>query len=158
MDGTLGGRRTKAAVGRSGRSGEAAASLRAQGLLRGAGLRPTRQRIALAAILFGEGHRHVAAEAVYEEALAAGADVSLATVYNTLNQFTAAGLLRELPVSGTKSFFDTNTTPHHHFYEEGASRMIDVPAEAIGVTRLPEPPHGMEITAVEVMLRLKRKD
>lgn len=126
------------------------------GLLRRSGLRPTRQRVALAELLFSAGDRHVSAEKVYEEAVGARIQVSLATVYNTLNQFTEAGLLRELAVSGAKSFFDTRTTPHHHFWMEEDGEMIDVAAEAVEIARLPEPPDGMEIAGVEVMLRLRR--
>ena len=125
------------------------------GLLRRAGLRPTRQRIALATLLFSRGDRHVSAETVYEEAVGARVSVSLATVYNTLNQFTEAGLLRELAVSGAKSFFDTRTSPHHHFWSEADGVMTDVAAEEVEVARLPEPPPGMEIAGVEVMIRLR---
>ncbi len=125
------------------------------GLLRRAGLRPTRQRIALATLLFSQGDRHVSAETVYEEAVGARVSVSLATVYNTLNQFTEAGLLRELAVSGAKSFFDTRTGPHHHFWSAVDGVMTDVAAEEVEVTRLPEPPPGMEIAGVEVMIRLR---
>lgn len=125
------------------------------GMLRRAGLRPTRQRIALATLLFAEGDRHVSAETVYEEAIGARVSVSLATVYNTLNQFTEAGLLRELAVSGAKSFFDTRTSPHHHFWSEADGVMTDVAAEEVEVARLPEPPPGMEIAGVEVMIRLR---
>ncbi len=130
--------------------------LRTVALLRRAGLRPTRQRVALAGLLFSTGDRHVSAETIYEEALAARISVSLATVYNTLNQFTAAGLLRELAVSGAKSFFDTRTSPHHHFWDETDGEMVDVEAEAVEVGRLPAPPAGMEIVGVEVMIRLRR--
>lgn len=125
------------------------------GLLRRAGLRPTRQRIALASLLFSGHDRHVSAEQVYEEAIAARVSVSLATVYNTLNQFTEAGLLRELAVSGAKSFFDTRTSPHHHFWSEADGEMADVPAEEVEIARLPTPPEGMEIAGVEVMIRLR---
>ena len=125
------------------------------GLLRRAGLRPTRQRIALATLLFAEGDRHVSAEQVYEQAIGARVSVSLATVYNTLHQFTEAGLLRELAVSGAKSFFDTRTSPHHHFWSEADGVMTDVAAEEVEVARLPEPPPGMEIAGVEVMIRLR---
>lgn len=123
--------------------------------LRGAGLRPTRQRLALAGLLLGGPDRHVSAEAIYEEAVKAGVSVSLATVYNTLHQFTDAGLLRELAVSGAKSFFDTRTTPHHHFWSEDDDEMRDVPHEAVEIARLPEPPAGMEIVGYEVMIRLR---
>lgn len=124
-------------------------------LLRGAGLRPTRQRVALAGLLFSKGDRHVSAETVFEEAVAARVSVSLATVYNTLNQFTQAGLLRELAVSGAKSFFDTRTSAHHHFWSEADGVMTDVAADEVEVSRLPEPPPGMEIAGVEVMIRLR---
>jgi Fur family iron response transcriptional regulator len=127
------------------------------GLLRKAGLRPTRQRIALAAILFGKGDRHVSAEALYEEAVTVRVPVSLATVYNTLHQFTEAGLLRELAVDGSKSYFDTNVHDHHHFFVEGENTMMDVPASAIGINALPEPPEGYEIDRVDVLVRIKRK-
>ncbi|WP_333823730.1 iron response transcriptional regulator IrrA [Pinisolibacter sp.] len=127
--------------------------------LRRAGLRPTRQRTALAALLFGGPDRHVSAETIYEEAMTARVSVSLATVYNTLHQFTEAGLLRELAVSGAKSFFDTRTSPHHHFWNEADGEMTDVSVDAVDVTRLPEPPEGMEIAGVEVMIRLRpRRD
>ena len=123
--------------------------------LRDAGLRPTRQRIALAGLLFGGPDRHVSAETVYEEAVTAHISVALATVYNTLHQFTEAGLLRELAVSGAKSFFDTRTAPHHHFWNETGGEMSDVAVDAVEVARLPEPPEGMEIVGVEVMIRLR---
>lgn len=125
--------------------------------LRAHGLRPTRQRIDLAFVLYSKGDRHVSAEAVYDEALGHGVSVSLATVYNTLKQFTEAGLLAELAVSGAKSFFDTRVDPHHHFYVEGAGEMIDVAAEAVEIARLPEPPEGMEIVGWDVVVRLRRK-
>lgn len=124
-------------------------------LLGNAGLRPTRQRLALGQLLFLGGHRHVTAESLYEEAMAANTYLSLATVYNTLNQFTEAGLLRELAVSGAKSFFDTRTSPHHHFWSEADGEMADVPAEEVEIARLPTPPEGMEIAGVEVMIRLR---
>lgn len=125
--------------------------------LRSHGLRPTRQRIDLAHVLHSKGDRHVSAEAVYEEALGHGISVSLATVYNTLKQFTEAGLLVELAVSGAKSFFDTRVDPHHHFYVEGESAMIDVAADEVEISRLPEPPEGMEIVGWDVVVRVRRK-
>ncbi|MCE1237937.1 MAG: transcriptional repressor [Hyphomicrobiales bacterium] len=124
--------------------------------LRRHGLRPTRQRIELLAALSSKGDRHVSAELVYDEAGARGASVSLATVYNTLKQFTGAGLLSELAVSGAKSFFDTRVDPHHHFYVEEAGEMIDVAAEAVEISKLPEPPPGMEIVGFDVVMRLRR--
>ncbi len=125
--------------------------------LRGVGLRPTRQRTSLGWLLFAKGDRHVSAEMLYEEAMRARVPVSLATVYNTLHQFTEAGLLRELAVDGAKTYFDTNASDHHHFYIEGEDRMIDVPSDAIKVATLPELPEGMEVARVEVIVRLRPK-
>ena len=124
--------------------------------LRAAGLRPTRQRVALAAILFGRGHRHIAAEGLHEEAVAENVPVSLATVYNTLHQFTEAGLLRQVAVDSTRTYFDTNVTDHHHFFVEGENRLIDVES-AIEIGNIPAPPPGMEVTSVEVIVRVRRK-
>lgn len=126
------------------------------GQLRRAGLRPTQQRLSLARILFAQGGRHVSAEILHAEARAARIPVSLATVYNTLNQFTEAGLLRELSVDGARTYFDTNTSEHHHFLVEGGS-VIDIPAGSINISALPEPPEGMEIVRVDVMVRLRKK-
>ena len=124
--------------------------------LRGAGLRPTRQRVELGGLLFARGHRHVAAEDLHAEAEAAGVRVSLATVYNTLHQFTEAGLLREVTVDGSRTYFDTNVSEHHHFFVEGEGRLIDLVGE-IGIDRVPEPPAGMEVVAVEVVVRVRRR-
>ena len=126
--------------------------------LRGAGLRPTRQRVSLGWLLFGKGDRHVSAEMLYDEAMRAKVPVSLATVYNTLHQFTQAGLLRELAVDPSKTYFDTNPSEHHHFYIEGEDRMVDVPSDAIRLAALPDLPEGMEVARVEVILRLRRSD
>jgi Fur family iron response transcriptional regulator len=125
--------------------------------LRGVGLRPTRQRVSLGWLLFAKGDRHLSAEMLYEEALRARVPVSLATVYNTLHQFTEAGLLRELAMDGAKTFFDTNISDHHHFFVEGEEAVIDVPGAAVEVTSLPIPPEGFEIARVDVVVRLKRK-
>lgn len=122
--------------------------------LRRAGLRPTRQRCSLAALLFGQGDRHVSAEALHEEAVAAGARVSLATIYNTLHQFQQAGLLRELAIDGQRSYFDTNTSNHNHFYFEGQGRLMDIPGDAVRVDGVPEPPAGMRISHIDVVVRL----
>ena len=127
------------------------------GLMRKAGLRPTRQRLALAALLFNRGHRHISAEALYEEAILAKVPVSLATIYNTLHQFTEAGLLRELAVDGSKAYFDTNVHDHHHFFVEGDNAMLDIPADAVGIDKLPRVPDDMEIVRVDVVVRLRRK-
>jgi len=124
--------------------------------LRSAGLRPTRQRVALAHLLFAQGHRHVSAEALHDEAMLANVPVSLATVYNTLHQFTDAGLLREVVLDGSKTYFDTNVSDHHHFFLEDDNVMFDVPEDALSLDRLPEPPAGMEISRVDVVIRLRR--
>ena len=123
--------------------------------LRHVGLRPTRQRISLGWLLFARGDRHITAEMLYEEAMRSRVPVSLATVYNTLHQFTDAGLLRQLAVDGSKSYFDTNTTEHHHFFVEGDEELIDVPGD-IAVGDLPAAPDGMEIARVDVIVRLRR--
>ena len=125
--------------------------------LRRVGLRPTRQRVSLGWLLFGKGDRHVTAELLYEEATRARVPVSLATVYNTLHQFTEAGLLRQLAVDGTKSYFDTNPSEHHHFFLEDEGRLIDMPSEGVTVGDLPAPPAGMEVAGIEVIVRLRRK-
>jgi Fur family iron response transcriptional regulator len=131
---------------------------RVQDMLRIAGLRPTRQRVALAEILYSRGNRHVSAELLHEEAEAANVPVSLATVYNTLHQFTEAGLLREVAVEGTKTYFDTNTDDHHHFFIEGENKVVDIPGSGVSMAKLPEAPEGMEIVRVDVVVRLRRKD
>jgi Fur family iron response transcriptional regulator len=124
--------------------------------LRRAGLRPTRQRVALGRILFSKGHRHLSAEDLHTEAGSAGFRVSLATVYNALNQFTRAGLLREVAIDGGRTFFDTNVSDHHHFLVEGEGRLIDLVGE-VDVDGLPEAPAGMEIVSVEVVVRVRRR-
>lgn len=125
--------------------------------VRQAGLRPTRQRVALAELLFAAGDRHISAEELHEEALHAGVRVSLATVYNTLHQFTEAGMLRILPVEGAKTYFDTNTSDHHHFFLENENRLIDIPEGPVTVSNLPSPPDDMEIAHVDIVVRLRPK-
>ncbi len=125
-------------------------------VLRMAGLRPTRQRIALAELLLGGPHRHVSAEQLHGEALSAKVGVSLATVYNTLHQFQQAGLLREVAVDASRSYFDTDTSDHHHFYIEDEQRVVDIPASAMVIQNLPEPPRGMEVTHVDIVVRVKK--
>lgn len=122
--------------------------------LRAAGLRPTRQRLALAKILFEKGDRHVSAELLRDEAGSHGVRVSLATIYNTLHQFTAAGLMREIVVDGQRAYFDTNTTDHHHFFYEGSGRLQDIPADSVKFSRVPEPPRGARVRRVEVIVRV----
>lgn len=126
------------------------------GRLRAVGLRPTRQRTALARLLFGDGsvHRHVSAEELYAEAMDNKIRVSLATVYNTLHQFTDVGLLREITVEAGRSCFDTNTGAHHHFYFERSGELRDIPWDEIRLSLLPEPPEGCEILGVDVIIRV----
>jgi Fur family iron response transcriptional regulator len=121
-----------------------------------AGLRPTRQRIALAELLFGGPHRHVSAEQLHAEASSANVNISLATIYNSLHQFRQAGLLREVAVDASRSYFDTDTSDHHHFYLEDEQRVIDIPASAIIIQNLPRPPRGMTVTHVDVVVRVKK--
>ncbi|CAH1696729.1 hypothetical protein CHELA1G11_50035 [Hyphomicrobiales bacterium] len=124
--------------------------------LRRVGLRPTRQRVSLGWLLFGKGDRHITAEMLFDEASRARVPVSLATVYNTLHQFTEAGLLRQLAVDGSKAYFDTNPTEHHHFFLEDEGELVDMPLSGVSVTDLPAPPPGMEVAGVEVIVRLRR--
>ena len=125
--------------------------------LRKAGLRPTRQRVALATLLFGAGHRHLTAEELHAEALSSRLPVSLATVYNTLNQFTDAGLLREVAIEGHRSYFDTNTSNHFHFYLEDERKLFDIPGDELEVLGLPEPPPGTRIRRIDVIVRLEEE-
>jgi Fur family iron response transcriptional regulator len=125
--------------------------------LRAAGLRPTRQRLALGALLFGSGaDRHVTAEELHGEAVSRGTRVALATVYNTLNQFTAAGLLREVLVGPGRLYFDTNIGDHHHFYIEDDGTLLDIPANRVSIARLPDAPAGMSVERVDVVVRVRR--
>src|ERR1700730_5777088 len=123
--------------------------------LRAAGLRPTRQRRVLAELFFQHGHRHITAEHLHQEAKTAGYSVSLATVYNALHQFTGAGLLQQVIVDPSHSYFDTNIDPHQHFYDEDERRLADISAE-IAVSGLPQPPRGMKIQRVDVVVRIRR--
>jgi Fur family iron response transcriptional regulator len=125
--------------------------------LRRAKLRPTRQRVSLGFLLFSGGDRHVTAETLHAEATAAGESVSLATVYNTLHQFRQAGLLRELAIDGTKTYFDTNTSNHNHFFVETDGRLIDIDDDAIRLDGLPKPPQGMKISHIDVVVRLVKE-
>ncbi|HEX2112994.1 MAG TPA: Fur family transcriptional regulator [Alphaproteobacteria bacterium] len=122
--------------------------------LRAVGLRPTRQRLALVGLLFEEGDRHVSAENLHSEAQRAGVRVSLATIYNTLNQFTKAGLLREVVVESGRSYFDTNTGDHHHFFFEESGQLQDIPGEQVEVRALPSAPPGTAVRRVDVIVRV----
>jgi Fur family iron response transcriptional regulator len=126
-------------------------------MLRGVRLRPTRQRMALAWILFGKGDRHITAEMLYAEATKAKVPVSLATVYNTLHQFTDVGLLRQVALDGSKIFFDTNVSPHHHFFVECNNELLDIADTDLMVGKTPIPPDGYEVTRIDVVVRLRRK-
>ncbi|NQV56198.1 MAG: transcriptional repressor [Rhodospirillales bacterium] len=126
--------------------------------LRTAGLRPTRQRMALAKLLFdGDGDRHVSAEILHGEALTSRMRVSLATVYNTLHQFTDAGLLREIVVDAGCSYFDTNTASHHHIYVEEQRELVDIAEANVSITSLPKMPDHLEVRRVDVIVRVNNK-
>ena len=122
--------------------------------LKQAGLRPTRQRMALAKLLFDAGDRHYSAEQLHTQASGAGIQVSLATVYNTLHQFTKAGILREIIVSSGRSYFDTNTSDHHHFFFEDTHRLLDIDAKDVTITKLPKLPEGTSLDRVDVVIRV----
>jgi Fur family iron response transcriptional regulator len=123
--------------------------------LQHAGLRPTRQRLALARLLFDGGDRHVTAEQLHGEAMTASVRVSLATVYNTLHQFTDAGLLREVVVEAGRSYFDTNIADHHHFFFEGTGQLQDIPSDSVTVADLPTAPSGTRVARVDVIIRVQ---
>ena len=122
--------------------------------LQTAGLRPTKQRLALAKLLFDKGDRHVTAEQLHAEAGDSRVVVSLATIYNTLHQFTRSGLLREVVVEQGRSYFDTNTSEHHHFFNESTGELIDLPSSPMLVDNLPAPPAGTRISRIDVVIRL----
>jgi Fur family iron response transcriptional regulator len=122
--------------------------------LRAAGLRPTRQRLALAKLLFDGCDRHVSAEQLHGEAIGSAIRVSLATVYNTLHQFTTAGMLREIVVDAGRSYFDTNTSNHHHFFFENSGRLDDIPGDMVALSKVPEAPAGTTIRRVDVIVRV----
>lgn len=127
-------------------------------MLRDSGLRPTRQRLSLAQLLFSKGHRHISAELLHEEVRGSGLKVSLATIYNTLHQFTDSGLLRAISVDSNRTYFDTNTDDHHHFYYEESETVVDMPSGFVRVENLPDAPEGMEISRVDVIVRVKKRD
>lgn len=123
--------------------------------LRASGLRPTRQRMALAKLLYDcDGFRHVTAEALHEEAHMMNTRVSLATVYNTLHQFTSAGLLREIVVDSGRTFFDTNIFDHHHFFYEKDGQLEDIAYDNLSLSCLPEPPAGTRVARVDIIIRV----
>jgi Fur family iron response transcriptional regulator len=126
-------------------------------LMRAAGLRPTKQRTALAGLLFGKGERHLTAEMLYEETAKATVPVSLATVYNTINQLADLGLLRRVSVDGAKTYYDTNVSNHHHFYFEGSHELVDIPNAELLIGAMPDIPDGYEIARIDMVIRLQRK-
>ncbi len=125
-------------------------------LMKLSGLRPTRQRLALGGLLFGGEDRHVTAEQLHAEVVGLGEHVSLATVYNTLHQFKRAGLLRELAIDGSKAYFDTNTSNHNHFLLEQSGELMDIPGDSIEVSGVPQPPEGLKISHIDVIIRLAK--
>ncbi|MDF2141642.1 iron response transcriptional regulator IrrA [Paenirhodobacter sp. CAU 1674] len=130
---------------------------RGQKWLADGGLRPTRQRLSLASLLIGDGmNRHVTAEGLYAAAHDAGERVSLATVYNTLRAFCDAGLMHEITVDATRSYFDTRMDDHPHFFWEGENRISDAPAEELELARIPKAPPGAEVTRVDVVIRVRK--
>ncbi len=128
---------------------------KAYNVLRDAGLRPTRQRLGLAQLLFEHGDRHVTAEQLHAESASANMRVSLATIYNALNQFSEVGLLREVVVEPGRAYFDTNTTDHHHFFHEETAQLQDIPVNAIAVGPIPDPPSGTSVERVDIIVRVK---
>ena len=123
--------------------------------LRAAGLRPTRQRLAIAALLLDGRHRHLSAESLSAEIRASGVQMADGTVYNTLNQFTDAGLLRRVTIHNEHSLFDTNVDHHHHFYDGEADQLFEVPADQVVLAHLPTAPDGHEIQSVDVVIHIK---
>jgi Fur family transcriptional regulator, iron response regulator len=125
--------------------------------LRNVGLRPTRTRIELAHMLFAQGNRHVSAEMLFEEVNRAKISVSLATIYNTLHEFTKVGFLRQVAVDSSKLYFDTNNSEHHHYYLEDRHELMDIPPNDVALGKVPLPPPGYEIVRADVVVRLRRK-
>ncbi len=123
--------------------------------LRAAGLRPTRQRLLLARMLFVGRNRHVTAETLRHEAAQAGTPVATGTIYNTLHGFARAGLLREITVDSARSWFDTNIRPHHHFLRPDTGELEDIPEDSIRLSKLPDPPAGTRVAGVDVLVRLE---
>lgn len=127
-------------------------------MIRGAGLRPTKQRLALGNFLWTNvPNQHVTAESLHHKTQEKGEPVSLATVYNTLHQFKDAGLIREVVIDAQRSYFDTHAEHHHHFYDEDTGALIDIPQEAVDVSKIPSPPDGTDITDVDVVIRVKKR-
>lgn len=126
--------------------------------LKKAKLRSTRQRLALVQLLLDKRHRHVTAEQLHSEAMAANVSVSLATVYNALHQFTVAGLVREVVVEPGRSYFDTNTSDHHHFFNVDRGKLTDIPGTILGVSKLPPPPKGTQVSRIDIIVQVQEMD
>jgi Fur family transcriptional regulator, iron response regulator len=123
--------------------------------LQSAGLRATPKRIAIGGLLLDGVDRHVTADDVAAMARKAGVRVSLATVYNTLNQFVAAGLMKRIILDTDRTYFDTNVSEHHHLFFEDAGRLHDVPGDSIRVEGLPPLPKGAKVRSIDVIVRME---
>jgi Fe2+/Zn2+ uptake regulation proteins len=124
-------------------------------MLRHAGIRPTRQRVTIMRTIRVGGRRHLTPEGFHRELSEAGLKLALGTVYNTLNQFAASGLLRRVGF-GDRTFYCTNTEVHHHYYDEDSGRIEDIPGPQPVVTGLPDLAPGYEMLGVEIMVRVRR--
>jgi len=120
------------------------------------GIRATAQRLQIAELLLA-APQHLSAEQIAETLRNRGAEVSKATVYNTLNLFAAHGLIRQLAVDGTHSWFDSNVEPHFHFHDESTGTLTDVALPEVQFSRLPAIPEGMEVASLDVVIRLRPK-
>jgi Fur family transcriptional regulator, iron response regulator len=120
------------------------------------GIRPTAQRVRIAAVLLS-CPQHLSAEQILANLRSAGARVSKATVYNTLNLFAARDLIRQLSVDGSRAWFDSNVEPHYHFHDLASGALIDVPVPEVEFSRLPPPPPGTEVAGIDLVIRLRKK-
>ena len=126
------------------------------GFLQKFGVRPTRQRLDLSALLFDGQHKHVTAEELLSVARSKKIRVSLATIYNSLNHFVKVGMLQETSMGAGKTYFDTNTDLHHHFFDEESGRLWDIPASAVKVDYSAAAPEGLAVDRVSVTIRLHK--
>jgi len=120
------------------------------------GIRPTAQRVQIAALLLS-ADQHLSAEQILASLGARGMHVSKATVYNTLNLFAASGLIRQLSIDGERTWFDSNTAAHYHFHDVDGGELIDVPVPDVEFSRLPTIPDGMELAGIDLVIRVRRK-
>ena len=123
-------------------------------ILRNSSLRPTKQRIMIGNLLFNDTDKHVTAESLYRELTASEQKISLATVYNTLHDFCEKKLLKKVTIDTEKVYFDTNTSPHHHFYSDNEKLLIDISKDKIKIQGLPKAPKGKKIKDVELIAHL----